>query len=81
MKNKVFKALCAISVTVMAAPAFTHAEAPVIHGNIIGPAAWVDYTSGIYSFKAESPVSLTLEKESRFIGVNGGGDCLNGLYY
>lgn len=54
---------------------------PVIHANVLGPAEWVDYTSGIYTFEAQAPVTLNLEKESRFINVNGGGDYLDGMYY
>lgn len=54
---------------------------PVIHANVLGPAEWVDYTSGMYTFEAQAPVTLNLEKESRFICVNGGGDYLDGCYY
>lgn len=57
------------------------AESPVIHGNIVGPAAWVDYTSGIYTFSAQAPLTLEMQKESRFIAVNGGGDNVDGLYH
>ena len=52
---------------------------PVIHGNIVGPAANVDYTSGIYNFAAQAPLNLRLEKQSLFIAVNGGGDFVNGM--
>ena len=54
---------------------------PVIHANVLGPADWVDYTSGMYTFEAKAPVTLNLEKESRFISVTGGGDYLDGRYY
>lgn len=54
---------------------------PVIHGNIVGPAANVDYTSGIYNFAAQAPLNLRLEKQSLFIAVNGGGDFVNGMYH
>ena len=56
-------------------------QPPVIHGNIVGPAAWVDYVSGIYRFSAEAPLSLEMQKESRFINVNGGGDNMDGMYH
>ncbi|MDE6301519.1 MAG: choice-of-anchor J domain-containing protein [Muribaculaceae bacterium] len=81
MKNNLITGLCVTAIAALYASAPAVAEAPVIHGNIVGPAAWVDYTSGIYSFKAESPVTLNLEKESLFISVNGGGDILDGLYH
>ena len=57
------------------------ANPPVIHGNIVGPAAWVDYVSGIYRFSAKAPLVLEMQKESRFINVNGGGDNVEGMYY
>lgn len=57
------------------------ADPPVIHGNIVGPAAWVDYVSGIYMFSAEAPLTLEMQKESRFINVNGGGDNVGGIYH
>lgn len=57
------------------------ADAPVIHGNIVGPAAYVDYTSGIYRFQAKAPIALDLQKQSMFIAVNGGGDNVDGLYH
>lgn len=56
-------------------------QPPVIHGNIVGPAAWVDYVSGIYRFSASAPLSLEMQKESRFINVNGGGDNVDGMYH
>lgn len=56
-------------------------NAPVIHGNITGPAEFVEYVSGIYNFPADAPAQLTIEKESRFIAVNGGGDNVEGMYH
>lgn len=82
MKNIVLhKALIASAFAACASVFASDAQVPVIHGNIVGPAEWVDYTSGIYSFPAESPLQLTLQKESRFISVNGGGDVVNGIYH
>lgn len=78
------KSLCRAALAGALAVAFSpgaSAAAPVIHGNIVGPADWVDYTSGIYTFAAEAPVVLDMQKESRFISVNGGGDLVDGMYH
>ena len=80
-KNLFKKSITACMVLIGAVSGSAAAEAPVIHGNIVGPAAWVDYVSGIYSFKAEAPLTLEMQKESRFIAVNGGGDNVGGMYH
>lgn len=75
------RALAAVAAAVGVSFFAAGGQPPVIHGNIVGPAAWVDYVSGIYRFSASAPLSLEMQKESRFINVNGGGDNVDGMYH
>ncbi len=83
MRNLLLSGSVGAAIVAAALPLSVSAQTrvPVIHANVLGPAEWVDYTSGMYSFEAKAPVTLSLEKESRFICVTGGGDYLDGRYY